>query len=69
VCSAEKGAGSSAGGINLVKSYEVYMTEDSVNGWNEVQEYCWAVGRDKEILDVPVDKYNHIMHDIRSFVT
>jgi phage terminase large subunit len=69
VCYAEKGAGSIAGGINLVKSYEVYMTEDSVNGWNEVQEYCWAVGRDKEVLDVPVDKYNHIMDDIRYFAT
>jgi phage terminase large subunit len=65
---AEKGAGSIAGGINLVKAYEVYMTETSRNGWNEVQEYCWAIGRDKEILDVPVDKYNHIMDDIRYFV-
>jgi phage terminase large subunit len=65
---AEKGAGSIAGGINLVKSYEVYMTETSKNGWDEVQEYCWAVGRDKELLDVPVDKYNHIMDDIRYFV-
>jgi phage terminase large subunit len=66
---AEKGAGSIAGGINLVKSYEVYMTETSKNAWNEVQEYCWATGRDKEILDVPVDKYNHIMDCIRYFAT
>jgi phage terminase large subunit len=65
---AEKGAGSIAGGINLVKAYEVYMTEISKNGWDEVQEYCWAIGRDKEILDVPVDKHNHIMDGIRYFV-
>jgi phage terminase large subunit len=66
---AEKGAGSIAGGINLVKSCEVYMTEDSRNGWNEVQEYCWAVGREKELLDVPIDKYNHLMDCVRYFTT
>ncbi|MDR1416607.1 MAG: hypothetical protein LBJ57_04215 [Prevotellaceae bacterium] len=66
---AEKGAGSVAAGINLVKAYEVYMTEDSANGWREAQEYCWAVGRDKDILDVPVDKNNHIMDCIRYFVS
>jgi phage terminase large subunit len=65
---AEKGAGSVAGGINLVKSYEVNITESSGNAWNEVQNYCWAVGRDKELLDVPVDKFNHIMDCIRYFV-
>ena len=69
VCYAEKGAGSIAGGINLVKSAEVYMTEDSSNGWNETQNYCWAVGRDKELLDIPIDKFNHLLDDIRYFVT
>lgn len=64
---AEKGAGSIAGGINLVKSYDTYITEDSRNAWNEAQEYCWAVGREKELLDVPVDKSNHIMDCIRYF--
>jgi phage terminase large subunit len=66
---AEKGAGSIAGGINLVKSCEVYLTENSKNGWNEAQEYCWATGREKELLDVPIDKYNHLMDCLRYFVT
>jgi phage terminase large subunit len=66
---AEKGAGSIAGGINLVKSCEVHMTEGSKNGWREAQSYCWAVGRDKELLDVPVDKDNHLLDCIRYFAT
>ncbi|MDR2127311.1 MAG: phage terminase large subunit [Prevotellaceae bacterium] len=65
---AKKGAGSIAAGINMVKSYDVYVTEDSVNAWSEVQDYCWAISRDSEILDVPIDKFNHIMDCIRYFV-
>ncbi|MDR1347360.1 MAG: phage terminase large subunit [Prevotellaceae bacterium] len=65
---AKKGAGSVASGINIVKSYEVNITETSDNAWNETQEYCWAISRDGEILDVPVDKNNHIMDCIRYFV-
>jgi phage terminase large subunit len=64
---AKKGAGSIAGGINLVKSYEIYVTENSKNCWEEYQNYCWASGRDSNLLDVPVDKYNHIMDCIRYF--
>ncbi|MDR2652873.1 MAG: phage terminase large subunit [Prevotellaceae bacterium] len=65
---AKKGAGSVASGINIVKSYEVNITETSNNAWNEAQEYCWAISRDGEILDVPVDRDNHIMDCIRYFV-
>jgi phage terminase large subunit len=65
---AKKGAGSIASGINMVKSYEVNITENSVNAWDEVQNYCWATDRDREILDIPIDKYNHIMDCIRYFV-
>jgi phage terminase large subunit len=64
---AKKGDNSIASGINLVKSYEVYMTENSANGWNEVQDYCWAISRNGELLDVPIDKHNHIMDCIRYF--
>jgi phage terminase large subunit len=68
IYAAKKGAGSISSGIELVKSAEVYMTEDSSNAWEESKNYCWAIGRDGEILDVPVDKWNHIMDCIRYFV-
>jgi phage terminase large subunit len=65
---AKKGAGSIASGINMVKSYDVNVTENSLNAWDEVQNYCWATDRDNGILDIPIDRYNHILDCIRYFV-
>lgn len=41
------------------------MTESSVNGWNEYQEYKWMLDADKLPTDQPIDKYNHLMDAIR----
>lgn len=60
-----KGAGSILFGINKVKSCTVYMTEESKNGWIEVQEYKWRLDADKNPTDTPVDNYNHLMDCVR----
>jgi len=62
-----KGGGSIKFGINRVKSNTLFMTESSVNGWNEYQEYKWRLDADKNPTDQPMDKYNHIMDCIRYF--
>lgn len=64
---AVKGPGSIKFGINRVKSYNIYMTESSVNGWKEYQEYKWSLDGDKNPTDTPIDKYNHIMDAVRYF--
>ncbi len=62
-----KGPGSVLFGINRVKSAVMYMTESSVNGWKEYQEYKWRLDADKMPTDTPEDRNNHIMDCIRYF--
>lgn len=64
---AVKGVGSIKAGIGMVKSTITYMTESSVNGWREYQEYRWQLDADKNPTDQPVDKFNHIMDCRRYF--
>lgn len=67
VRSAIKGQGSVNFGIGRVKSAVVHMTESSINGWREYQEYKWRLDADKNPTDTPEDKDNHIMDCIRYF--
>lgn len=62
-----KGQGSINFGISKVKECVNHMTEDSVNGWKEYQEYKWALDADKNPSDNPVDKFNHLMDCRRYF--
>lgn len=62
-----KGQGSINTGISMVKSSIVHWTETSNNAWNEYQEYKWALDKDKNPTDTPVDKNNHLMDCIRYY--
>lgn len=52
-------------GIKFVQSFQVYLTEDSTNGWLENEEYCWALDQYKNPTDKPIDKHNHLKDAIR----
>lgn len=67
VRSAVKGQGSVNFGIGRVKSAIVHMTESSINGWKEYQEYKWRLDADKNPTDTPEGENNHIMDCIRYF--
>ena len=54
--------------INMVKSHKVFWTESSTNAWKEYQLYKWALDKDKNPTDQPVDKDNHLMDDLRYYV-
>ena len=56
-----------ASSINIVKSSIVHWTEGSRNAWLEYQEYKWALDRDKNPTDIPVDRFNHLMDDLRYY--
>ncbi|PKN16502.1 MAG: hypothetical protein CVU66_00700 [Deltaproteobacteria bacterium HGW-Deltaproteobacteria-23] len=60
-----KGPGSINIGINMVKACTVHWTESSKNAWHEFQEYKWALDKDKNPTDTPVDKDNHLCDDLR----
>ena len=51
--------------ISIVKSYEVHYTTDSRNIDTEYQEYKWALDKNKEPTNQPIDKFNHAMDCIR----
>jgi len=62
---ADKGPDSVTAGINMLLEKEVFYTEDSENIATEVQEYKWAMDRNKEPTNDPVDKFNHAMDGTR----
>lgn len=51
--------------IGKLKGYEVFYTTDSRNIDMEVQEYRWALDKDKNPTDTPIDKFNHAIDCIR----
>lgn len=64
-----KGKGSVNYGINMMKDYEIYVTEDSGNLWNEYREYKWALDKNKNPTDDPEDNHNHLIDPTRGVIT
>lgn len=62
---ATKGKDSIKAGIDLLLSKQVYYTESSTNLAKEIQEYKWALDRNKEPTNKPVDEWNHILDGTR----
>lgn len=60
-----KGPGSVEAGIGLMKSLNLHVVEESVNFWNEIQNYIYAVDRNNNPLDEPIDEYNHLIDPSR----
>ena len=65
VLPADKGAGSVRTGVDMLLSRDVFYTEESIHIALESQEYKWAVDRNKEPTNEPVDDFNHAMDAIR----
>lgn len=62
---AKKGSGSIKSGIDKLLSFEMYVTENSKNLLNELLQYRWAVDRNNNPMDVPIDDVNHLIDPIR----
>lgn len=69
VMGAQKGPGSIIFGIKKMKEMKWFVTEDSVNIWEEYRSYKWALDKDKNPTNVPEDKNNHHMDGIRYLAT
>lgn len=52
-------------GIDAVKSYNLHITEDSVNLLREIQSYKWAEDRNGNTLDTPIKMNDHILDALR----
>jgi len=63
--SSDKGAGSRKAGVDFLLGKNVFYTEDSVNLINEMQNYCWALDRNKEPTNEPADGNDHLLDALR----
>jgi PBSX family phage terminase large subunit len=66
---ADKGADSVRSGVNLLLGKNVYYTEDSTEIATEIQNYTWALDKNKEPTNEPIDDWNHCIDAIRYAVT
>ncbi len=60
-----KGADSVRAGVNFLLDYIIHHTQSSENIALETQEYRWALDRNKEPTNEPIDAFNHLMDAIR----
>jgi phage terminase large subunit len=61
----QKGPDSIRAGIKMLMSKKICYTEDSLNVAREIQEYKWALDKQKEPTNKPIDDYNHALDAIR----
>lgn len=69
VLSAIKGPGSVASGLRMLMSMDLYVVEESENFWYEIQNYIYAVDKNGNPTDEPVDEYNHLIDPKRYVAT
>lgn len=62
---AQKGPGSVNQGIQYVQSQRISYTKRSVNIKKEYNNYAWDKDKDGNVLNVPIDRYNHILDATR----
>lgn len=62
---AVKGQGSILSGIEKVKEYKLHITESSVDLIDELNKYCYIMGRDGKLLEKPIDDFNHALDAMR----
>lgn len=59
VRAAVKGPDSVVVGIETILRHNIFITEDSVDGIKEKNNYKWKEQKDGQILNVPIDAWNH----------
>jgi phage terminase large subunit len=52
-------------GIDMLKRYELKVTAKSLNLIKEFQNYKWIEDKNGNLLNKPVDNYNHAIDAIR----
>ncbi|MBA7565030.1 PBSX family phage terminase large subunit [Candidatus Atribacteria bacterium 1244-E10-H5-B2] len=62
---ARKGPGSVNFGIQYLKQFNIIIDRKCQNAINEIQLYQWKKDKDGNVINVPVDKFNHFMDQVR----
>lgn len=62
---ATKGPGSVKAGISALKDLNIFVVEDSKNLWEEYRNYKWALDKNKDPTEEPIDQFNHLIDPMR----
>lgn len=65
---AKKGRDSVIEGIQILQGYNFHVTRDSVNVLKELELYKWTEDRAGNILEKPIDKFNHALDGLRYYI-
>lgn len=52
-------------GIDTVQSFYLYVDPECVNTISELESYCWLKDKDGNLLDKPINIFNHSMDALR----
>lgn len=64
-----KGPGSVIAGIEKMKDFDnIFVTERSYNLQEELRNYTWAKDKDGNMLNQPIDAYNHLIDATRYYI-
>jgi len=66
---ADKGKDSIMNGINVLKQYRINVTDGSLNLIKELNNYKFEADRNGNVLNKPVDAFNHAIDAVRYAVT
>lgn len=65
----QKYPGSVKAGLDVMKGYKIYVTEDSVNLIKELRNYTWIFDEStSKFINEPVDAFNHLIDASRYWV-
>jgi phage terminase large subunit len=69
VIEATKGPDSVKYGVNKILQYKLHLCRKSVNLQNEFRNYRYQVDKEGNVLNIPVDKDNHLIDPVRYALT
>ena len=51
--------------LNWMQGWKLFVTKDSLNLIEELRNYTWAKDKDGNPLNIPIDKFNHLLDALR----
>lgn len=58
-----KGAGSVLYGVQYIQNFEIIIHPRCPNAAMEASLYCWSKDKDANLMNKPIDKWNHLISD------
>lgn len=68
VYAVQKGPNSIDAGIDKLKTFKIHVTRRSKNIITELKNYTWAKDKDGNLINKPIDAFNHALDAVRYYV-